>query len=340
MKIQKNIDLLPYNTFHLSCKATYFVEINNINDLQELIPHEIFSSSPHLILGGGSNILLTNATYDWLAIKNKILWKKIREEKDTEVYIQVGSWENWNEFVLWSIEQWYTGIENLVSIPWNVGAAPMQNIWAYGVEVGEVITEVTYVALNTWKTHSISAKDCMFWYRDSIFKQTLKDTMCITHVTFCLQKYISETYIPKISYGAIQHTLQEYKHITPHLVATTIAAIRAEKLPDRTKIWTAGSFFKNPIVSNAQFEELQKNYPEIVWYPHEGQIKLSAGQLIDLSGLKWITKDTVGTYKNHALVLVHYGWGTWKDIVDLSKHIQEKVYTIFSISIDPEVNFI
>ena len=409
MHIEQKVNLQPYNTFHLECRADHFVEIKTIDDLHELIDTQVFKDSERLILWWGSNILLTQDHFDWLVIKNSISWKEILEEDASSITIQVWAGENRNDFVRRSIDQWYCGIENLVSIPGAVGAAPMQNIGAYGGEVKSVIQNVHCVRIGPpdtrwtpleagervpwgegvdttdWKEVveggllKLNNDQCSFSYRSSIFKTDLKDKVFITHVTFKLDKYTPTTYEPTISYGAIRDKLAEcspkgelsegLRGVTPEDIAKVVASIRSAKLPDRTQIGTAGSFFKNPIVSQAIFDKLQIQFPELRWFPTDSPlvtrwmtksenvpwgkggpggicepdsrcIKLSAWQLIDLAGLKWLTQWQVGTYKNHALVLVNHGWGTGKELTDLAKHIQDTVYNAFGIILEPEVNYV
>lgn len=357
MNIETNIDLLPYNTFHFSCIADHFVIINRIEDRQLLVKTDIFAKNKRLILWGGSNILLTQDRFPGLIIKNEIMGKEIIAEDNESVTIKVWAGENWNDFVVRTIQQGYYGIENLVSIPGTVGAAPMQNIWAYGVEAGDYILQVEYGDLN-WQTHTLNKNDCQFWYRESIFKQALKDQTCITHVVFQLQKYDEKKYIPTMKYGAIeekvyqllnnwQPTTDNWQPITPSLIAQAVADIRASKLPDRTQIGTAGSFFKNPIIPESQYNSLKEQFPDLVghstpsWISNlEFYIKLSAGQLIDLSWLKGLDRGSVGTYHHHALVLIHNGWWTGADILRLCEHIQYVVYETFGVRIEAEVNII
>lgn len=342
MIIQNNIDLLPYNTFHFSCIAKYFVNITKTQDIKALLAHKLFHDNHTCILWWGSNTLLTKDHFNGLVIKNSIPWKDILQEDDTSATIKVWAGESRDAFVRWSIKQWYTWIENLVSIPWTVGACPIQNIWAYGVEAKDSITEVTYIDLITWQTHTLSYKECHFWYRSSIFKQSLKNTCIITHVSFTLEKYNQASYDPCISYGAITKALEKQNApLTPDLVAHTIASIRASKLPDRKSLGTAWSFFKNPIISAQQYTTIIQKYPYIRWYNiSDNQRKLSAGQLIELAWCKGITEGHVGTYQNHALVLIHHGWWKGQEIVDLAQSIQQKVYTTFGIHIEPEVQYV
>lgn len=286
--------------------------------------------------------------------------KEIIAQDTNSITIKVWAGENWNDFVVRTIQQGYCGLENLISIPGTVGAAPMQNIGAYGVEAGDLIIQVEYSDLN-WHTHVLSKDDCQFWYRDSIFKQTLKDQTCITHVIFQLQKYNASSYVANIKYGAIEEKVYEllnnwqpatdnWQPITPSLIAQAVAEIRASKLPDRTVIGTAGSFFKNPIIPESQYNWLKVQFPELAghiisnwklttsnWQP---QIKLSAGQLIDLSWLKGLDRGSVGTYSHHALILIHQWWGRGADILRLCEHIQQVVYEKFGVRIEAEVNII
>lgn len=348
MNIQEQINLKPYNSFQLDCVADYFCEIESSEEFEELATTEIYNRNPVLFLWWGSNILLTSNVYKWIVVKNEIRGKKIIEENDESVTIKVWAGENRNSFVEWSLDQWYCWCENLISIPWTVWAAPMQNIWAYGAEIKDMIMNVQWFDLPS-NTEIILAKyECKFGYRESIFKHDLKDKFFITHVTITLKKYRPSNYFPQISYGAIQQKLEEMYwddnldiKLTPTLVATTIAKIRASKLPDWKKIWTAGSFFKNPIVSKEKYKKLQSLDPTIKWYPLETwEIKLNAGQLIDLAGLKWLQHGNVWTYHKHALVLVNHGNWTWEELVELSARIQKIVKQTFDIEITPEVNFI
>ena len=366
MEIQENVSLLSYNTFQVECTARYFVEVESVQQLQELIQTDIFQNNRHLVLGWWSNILLTSPNFDGIVIKNSILWKEIIAQDDTSVTIKVGWWENRNDFVERTLDRWYCWLENLISIPWSVGAAPMQNIWAYWVEVKSTIDRVEAISmslnnginlenLGLGGLISLTNEACQFAYRSSIFKTDLKNNVFITHVIFKLPTYNPATYQPDISYGAIQKQLEE-QHIqdpTPQQVASIVASIRASKLPDLTKIWTAGSFFKNPIVEQEVYNNLKEQYNNLVAFPIQDEsclnsqfsildspVKLSAGQLIDLTGLKWITHWSVGTYNNHALVLVNHGWWTWTDIQQLASYIQEKVELKFWLFLEPEVNYI
>ncbi len=347
MNILSNVNLRPYNTFHLDCIAKFFVTITNSAEFLDLAKTQEFKDNPRFILGGWSNILLTKDQFEWLVIKNEIMWKKVVEQTPTSVKVKVGAGENRNDFVERAIEEGYCWMENLARIPGNVGAAPMQNIGAYGVEAKSIITQVEWVDysdINNPKTITWSNSDCCFGYRDSCFKQKYKNKAFITYVTYQLQKYDPETYQPNVSYWSIQeHLLHHAVTLTPRVVADVIGEIRASKLPDRTVIGTAGSFFKNPIVDNTKYEALLAKFPKLNGHPHNkdsSAIKLNAWQLIELSGLKWLTQWPVWTYQNHALVLVNNWGGTGEQLLKLANYIIDKVHETFWVTLEPEVNLI
>ena len=263
-------------------------------------------------------------------------------EDDNSIVLHVWAGEVWHDFVLWTVSQWWGGIENLALIPGSVWAAPMQNIGAYGVEAKDVIEFVEYVDLSDGSTHVLDNGSCAFGYRDSVFKRDLKDKVFITGVVFRLYK--TTNYSLKLDYKDVQQEIVarwlDIWEVSVKDVADMITTIRQRKLPDWTQIGTAWSFFKNPIVSDAEFTRLKNKYNWLVGYEVSWGIKLSAGQLIELTWLKWIEKWSVWTYKNHALVLVHHGWGKGSDIVDLAKDIQDAVYAKFGVKLEPEVNYV
>jgi UDP-N-acetylmuramate dehydrogenase len=371
-KIQQNTSLRSYNSFHFDVLADYFVDIESVDDMQQLIVDPIFVENKKLIVWWGSNMLLTQERFDGLVIHNQIVGKEILHQEDDFIVVRVGAGEIWHDFVMRAVWQGLGGIENLALIPGSVWAAPMQNIGAYGVEVKDVIEFVEYVDLSDGSTHVLDNGSCQFGYRDSVFKRDLKDRAFISHVVFKLYKtkslesrdqprsewrgksldksYTShigskwQSYQFKLDYKDIQQEIGARKldiaQISVQDVADIVTTVRRRKLPDWTQIGTAGSFFKNPVVSVEEFQRLKGKENLVVGYEFLGGMKLSAGQLIELAGLKWIEKWSVGTYKNHALVLVHHGWGKGSDIVALAKEIQEAVYAKFSVWLDPEVNYI
>lgn len=353
MNIQKNVELKSYNTMKVSCIADYFCIVQTKDDFIELQNEKIYQSHKKLFLGWWSNLLFTKPIFEWLIIKNEIFSKEIIEETNEYVVIQVWAWENRDQFVHRTLQKWYVWLENLVSIPGTVWAAPMQNIWAYWVEVKESIINVQWIDLPSKTEIILAAYECNFWYRKSIFKHELKDKFFITHVTFKLEKYRPNNYFPMIDYWAIQSKLNKQsedelndKPLTPKIVADCIAEIRAWKLPDRTSIGTAWSFFKNPIVSKHKYKELLHLEPSIKGYEIDFEwksiqmYKLNAGQLIDLAWLKWMQHWNVWTYHKHALILINNGKWTWKEVVELSERIQSIVKETYDIDIEPEVNFV
>lgn len=352
MKIIDNFNLFECNSFKLNCIADHFCIIKSKEEFNELASSEIFLNNSKIFLWGGSNVLFTEEKYNGLVIKNEIMWSEIIDESDTDVIVKVWGWENRDEFVQYCLEQDRCGMENLISIPGSVGAAPMQNIWAYWVEIKDLIINVEWIDMPSNTSIILANYECNFGYRDSVFKHELKNKFFITHVTFNLKKFVPSTYFPQISYGAIQRKLEEQfwdkldTQLTPQIIAGSIASIRESKLPNRKEIWTAWSFFKNPIVSKEKYKQLQDLEPDIHGYEvtFEGNTlpmyKLNAGQLIDLAWLKGLQHGNVWTYHKHALVLVNNWWGTWQELVELSERIQKIVKDTFGIEIFPEVNFV
>jgi UDP-N-acetylmuramate dehydrogenase len=337
--MKQNIDLLPFNTFKISASAKYFITIHTIEELQELLKSEIFKQNRHLILGGGSNLLLTE-DFDGLVIKNEIKGIQIKGETNTHVTLKVGAGELWHELVMYCVSHNYGGIENLSLIPGTVGAAPMQNIGAYGVEIREVINNVEAVDVSTGEVHNFSNVACKFGYRESIFKQELKDKYFISSITLSLTKGHHHF---NVSYGAITDVLRErhQNDLSVKNISDAVIFIRKNKLPDPALIGNAGSFFKNPSVDADLFENLKKNFPTIPSFPGEhGLIKVPAAWLIEQSGWKGKTLDNIGVHKHQALVLVNYGDGEGKKIWALAMDIQASVKQKFNITLQPEVNVI
>ena len=347
MDIQKNISLKPYNTFAVDVQADFFVEVKHEQDIFDLISTDVFASQPHLILGGGANILFTK-NYNGLVIKDSLIGKEVLREEDDTVYVKVAAGEIRHDFIMRTLEQGYVGAENMVLIPSTVGAAPFGNIGAYGKEAKDIIHEVAGIDLTTWEKKVWNNSECRFAYRDSIFKNELKGKVFITAVTFALQKQTND-YVPNIQYNDIQNLIGERNidptEITALQVANLIIEIREKKLPDRTKIGTAGSFFKNPIVTKEQYEILLVKYPELkgnevhgseFWILHSA-FKLSAGQLIELAGFKGKTIGNVGTYQNHALIIVNNGGASGPEIRAFAQSIQSKVQELFGVMLESEV---
>ena len=337
MDFSKNISLKKYNTFGLNINAKLFCEIKSQDNLHELLNTIEYKNNKSLIIGGGSNILFV-CDYDGLIIKNNLIGKEIISDNEKSTTIRVGAAENWHSFVLWSIKRNLCGIENLSLIPGSVGASPIQNIGAYGVEVKDFIVSVEGINLKTKKSFTLKNSECNFKYRESIFKNKLKDKVIITHVNFKLSKIP----INNTKYGEIMEEIKRLKlPISPQNICKAVINIRTRKLPDPKIIGNIGSFFKNPIVSNSFFLKTQKKFPEIIGYKiSKNKTKVAAGWLIDQCGWKGYRKEDAGVHKNQALVLVNYGNASGREIILLSKEIQQSVKDKFEIMIHPEVNII
>ena len=339
MDILEKISLKPYTTFAVDVQADFFVDVKNEQDIFDLISTDVFAHQPHLILGWGANILFTK-NYEWLVIKVSLMGKKVVKEEGNKAYVQAGAGENRHETMMWTLEQWYVGGENLVLIPGQVWAAPVWNIGAYGKEAKDIIYEVKGIDIGTKEEKIRKNSECNFAYRESIFKKTLKNKIIITEVTFVLEKQSSE-YVPNIQYDDIQRYIRnENKNLTTisaQEVANIIISIREGKLPDRKKIGTAGSFFKNPVIQKDQFETLVLKYPQLKWTPVDNGFKLSAGQLIELIGYKWKSEWPVATYDKHALIIVNNGGASGPEIRAFAQAIQKKILELFWVTLEPEV---
>ena len=336
MQIQQNVSLLPYNTFGIAANAAYFTELHSIDDIPELFSENTFKQNPLFILGGGSNILLTQ-NINALVVKNNIKGISIIHETDTDVLIKAHAGEVWHEFVLWCINKGFAGIENLSLIPGCVGASPMQNIGAYGVEIKDVFYELEATHLKTGEPKKFSKSDCQFGYRESVFKHQYKNQFIITSVTFRLQK--KPTF--HIEYGAIKQELDamNVSELSIKAISQAVINIRSSKLPNPKEIGNAGSFFKNPEVTSEVCHRLKKEFPNIVAYPLDnGNYKLAAGWLIEQSGLKGFQMGDAGVHKLQALVLVNYGKASGKAIFDLSTHVLQTVDHKFGVMLEREVN--
>jgi len=336
MQIHENFSLLPYNTFHIDVKARYFSTFSNTEDLSELLTQN--SRLTTLILGGGSNILFTK-DHDGAVLKNEIKGIELQHEDADHVYVKVGAGENWHQFVLHCIGHNWAGIENLSLIPGNVGASPIQNIGAYGVELDDVFWSLEAFHLSERKIHTFTATDCEFGYRDSVFKNKYKNEFAILSVTFQLKKKP----VYHIGYGAITEELEKMgvTDLSIKAVSQAVINIRSSKLPDPLKIPNAGSFFKNPEVTTEKYEALKLEFPNIIAYPlAKGSVKLAAGWMIEQCGWKGYRKGDAGCHGKQALVLVNYGNATGKEIYDLSEEILQSVKNKFDVTLDREVNII
>jgi UDP-N-acetylmuramate dehydrogenase len=337
MNLQENISLKPLTTFGIDQMAHFFTTVSTLTELKEALVFAKEKQLPAFILGGGSNILLTR-DIEGLVIKLEIKGINLVKEEGDQLWVEVGAGEIWHELVLHSIAQDWAGLENLSLIPGTVGASPMQNIGAYGVEIKDVFDSLQAMHRETLEMHSFDAKACQFGYRESVFKQTLKDQYVITSVTFRLSK----TPNFHLEYGAIREVLTTNGVVQPTIraISDAVIQIRQSKLPDPKEIGNAGSFFKNPTIPTAQFDRLKASYPSIPGYPSAEGVKVAAGWLIEQAGWKGKRIGDVGVHAKQALVLVNYGGGTGEEIKMLSEQIQASVLEKFGIHLHPEVNFI
>ena len=337
MTIQENFNLRTYNTFGISASCKLFTDVKNNEEVQEIITSSYFKNNTNLILGGGSNVLFTK-DFDGLVIKNSLKGIEVVLDAQDYVLVKVNAGEVWHNFVIWSIEHNYAGIENLSLIPGLVGASPMQNIGAYGAEIKDVCESVEAVELSTGQSFVFSNSDCEFGYRESVFKRKLKDRFLITAVTFKLNK----TPRFNINYGDIKNTLSEMNvyELSLKAVSDAVIRIRSAKLPDPKMIGNAGSFFKNPLVKKELVEDLSLRYPLMPNYPQENGVKVPAGWLIEQCGWKGKVVGNTGSHKSQALVLVNYGNATGNEVYNLALEIKQSVKEKFGIDIEPEVNLV
>jgi UDP-N-acetylmuramate dehydrogenase len=339
MNILENISLKPLNTFGIDSKARFFVEVKSEDELLQLLQQPSFRQHKHLILGGGSNLLFTS-DFDGLVIRCCLMGIEKLDETGDHVLIKASSGENWHRFVVHCLSNDWGGVENLSLIPGTTGAAPMQNIGAYGVEIQNVIESVNGVELKSGQRQTFSNSECHFSYRESIFKQQLKEKFFISSITLRLTKGRHQL---NTSYGAIQDVLREQNidHPTIQDVSRAVISIRESKLPDPRLIGNAGSFFKNPTVSKSKADELQKAHSAIPLYPIDNQnVKIAAGWLIEQCGWKGKREGDVGVHPRQALVLVNYGEGKGADIYQLAMRISESVNEKFGVLLTTEVNII
>jgi UDP-N-acetylmuramate dehydrogenase len=339
IEVQEHIDLLPFNTFKIKASARYFLVLRTIDDAKKLFVSDLFKQNKVLILGGGSNLLLTK-DFEGLVVKNEIRGIAKIAETDSTITLSAGAGETWHNLVMHAVDKDLGGIENLSLIPGTVGAAPMQNIGAYGVEIKEVVQNVEAIELSTGDIHIFSNSDCRFGYRESIFKQALKNKFFISSITLTLTK---KDHHFNTSYGSIAEVLKEknVQKLTVRAISEAVIDIRRKKLPDPTFIGNAGSFFKNPSLEPDIFDALKKTFLSIPSFPGENNlIKIPAAWLIEQCGWKGKTIENIGVHKHQALVLVNYGGGEGKKIWQLAQDIQRSVKEKFGITLQPEVNII
>ena len=337
MQIQTNFSLKKYNTFGIEAKAKQFVAVHSNDELKSILEH--YSSDKKFILGGGSNMLLTQ-DIDALVIHIDLKGKKIIKEDDDFVWVESQAGEVWHEFVLWTIEQNFGGLENMSLIPGNVGTTPVQNIGAYGTEIKDTFVSCEAMNIATQELKNFTKEECNFGYRESIFKHEAKDKYVITSVVFKLTK---RNHKINTSYGDITKELENKNVTIPTLkeVSNAVIAIRQSKLPDPKELGNSGSFFKNPIISKSEFEKVHALHPEMPHYViSETEVKVPAGWLIEKAGFKGKRFGDAGIHKNQALVLVNYGNATGQEILAVSRDVQATVLKEFGIAIEAEVNVI
>lgn len=337
LQILENISLKPYNSFAINVNARYFAEIKTAADLTELFQTGLLTTQKLLVVGGGSNILFTH-DFDGLIVKINIKGLNSVVDSD-EVLVTSGAGEVWTDFVNYCVKNNFAGVENLSLIPGTVGASPIQNIGAYGVELKDVFESCSAFEIKTGQIKTFTFEDCHFGYRESIFKGELKGQFIITEVTFRLSAQ------PKIntSYGAIEAELQKRAIDHPSIadVSAAVSHIRVSKLPDPSTIGNAGSFFKNPVIEKYEFADIIARHPDVVHYPTpDGRIKLAAGWLIEQCGWKGKKVGETGTWKNQALVLVNHGSATGTEVFQFSEQIIDSVESTFGVTLEREVNIL
>jgi UDP-N-acetylmuramate dehydrogenase len=336
MKLLEHHSLLPYNTFGLDVQASQFAEVTTLAELREVIRQQ---PQPLFVLGGGSNIVFTHDV-EGMVVKNAIRGIEIIEESENRVSVKAGAGERWHDFVLWAVAHDFGGVENLSLIPGTVGAAPIQNIGAYGVELKDVFLSLEAMDLLTGTIRVFDHTECRFGYRDSIFKHEEKGRWCITSVTFSLTRNIHHH---NTSYGDIQRTLAQMHVVEPTIadVSRAVIAIRSSKLPDPAVIGNCGSFFKNPETDRSVLDRIQIHHPQAPHYDlPDGRVKIPAGWLIEQCGWKGKRVGNTGSYEKQALVLVNYGGATGEEVRNVAYAIIDSVEEIFGIRLEPEVNIL
>ncbi len=335
--ILNNYCLKNHNTFGINVKAKYFSTFNSMLELKDILKINLHKKEKFFILGSGSNILLTK-DFDGFILHNKIEGICIIEDNENDIIVEVGSGVVWHDFVMWSVNQELSGIENLALIPGTVGASPVQNIGAYGMEAKDSITKVHTLEIKNKEVKIFSNKECEFSYRNSIFKKEEEKKFIITKVEFKLSK----EHFNRTEYGAIEEELKKLKlKAKPASIAKAVIKIRNRKLPDPKVLGNSGSFFKNPVIKTSEFNVLKKEFPEMIGYTiSNSQTKVAAGWLIDNAGLKGYRKADAGVHRNQALVLVNYGNASGTEIINLAKKIQQKIKAQYGIIIEPEVSIL
>ncbi len=336
--IQEHVNLKPYTTFGIEAFCRYFAEINSADDFRKLVHSDLYRAQPRLVIGGGSNMLLTR-NFEGLVIKNNLKGISVVSQTDAEVLVTAAAGENWHELVMYCIDHNYAGLENLSLIPGCVGASPMQNIGAYGVEIKEVFEELEAYAMSNGEKRIFKKEECAFGYRESVFKHQYKNQYLIASVTFRLKKQAQLN----TTYGAINAELEAMHIAQPTIrdVSNAVIHIRQSKLPDPKVTGNAGSFFKNPEVSASVYRQLKEKFEGLVAYPlANGDYKLAAGWLIEQCGLKGFEMNGAAVHSKQALVLINKNNCTGQAVYELSAHVLKKVFDTFGVTLEREVNII
>ncbi|MEZ5491893.1 MAG: UDP-N-acetylmuramate dehydrogenase [Gammaproteobacteria bacterium] len=341
MQILTDFDLTPYNTFAVSCRAYAFCEVFDSSSLRRALDYASAESLPVLVLGGGSNVLFSD-DYPGLVIRMGIPGIELIEEDGDQVQVRAGAGENWHQLVMHCLINGFYGLENMVLIPGTTGAAPIQNIGAYGVELSRFLVNLTALEVNSGELWTFDREACQFGYRDSVFKHCRPGELIITSVTLQL----SRTAAPETGYQALQEELQRRQAGTepdPLLVAQAVMAIRQSKLPDPALLPNCGSFFKNPVVDEATCQALEGRFGEVPVFPlpeQPGYVKVPAAWLLDRAGWKGQRRGAAGVHRNQAVVLVNYGGATGAELLALARDMQRSVAEEYGISLEPEVRII
>ncbi|MDR0385429.1 MAG: UDP-N-acetylmuramate dehydrogenase [Prevotellaceae bacterium] len=336
-RIEENKSLKSLNTFGFDAKARYFAAPDSTDKIKELLTVFRKADIPVFILGGGSNVIFAG-DFDGLVLRPQIKCMERIDEDNEHVVMKVGAGVVWDEFVRYAVENGLGGIENLSGIPGNVGASPVQNIGAYGMEAKDSTVAVSGIFIDSIEPFVMENADCKFMYRNSVFKNELKNKTVITHVTFRLSK----NPVYKLDYGNLKQELGRHGETGLTNIRKSIISIRTSKLPDPVELGNAGSFYKNPVVEQTEADRLLALFPSMPVYPDTstGKIKLSAGWLIEKCSLKGFRQKDIGVHHKQALVLVNYGKGTASELITFSQMVQDKVFEQFGIKIEPEVNIV
>jgi UDP-N-acetylmuramate dehydrogenase len=336
ISIQSNFPLLRHNTFGIDASAQAYVQVDSIETLQAIKRETALAGLPRLVLGGGSNILLTG-DFPGLVLQMCSRGIAVVAEDEDAVYVRAAAGEAWHQLVEWTLMQGFGGLENLSLIPGSVGAAPIQNIGAYGAELKDCFHSLTAFDFNSGQAFTLNKAECQFGYRDSIFKHSLRESAVILDVTLALPK----RWQPNLAYAELAQALQDRAMPTAHDISDAVIAIRRRKLPDPAVIGNAGSFFKNPVIGKDQQTALLARFPQLVSHAQaNGSFKLAAGWLIDQCGWKGKSSGRAGVYPSQALVLVNLGGASGAEVQQLSAAIQADVLARFGVMLEPEPVFI